>query len=91
MLTAGHCIITKFQIKICYYFGSCNSYYYDYVNVNNPFDSTQYTVYLGAYDINNLNQTPAVQMSVKKVIRVIILQIISVKLNNFSILSIIAS
>ena len=82
VLTAGHCVITEIPIEVCYDF-----FCYDLnIDVKNPFDSTQYTVYLGAYDIKNLNQQPAVQMSVKKVIRVIILKKISVKLIKFLIL-----
>ena len=77
-MTAAHCIITKFLIRtsscISYYFGTClyYSYYYDYVYVNDPFDSSKYTVYLGVHNKYDLTQ-PVVKMSVKKIIRVIII------------------
>ncbi len=77
-MTAAHCIITKFLIRtsscISYYFGTClyYSYDYDYVYVNDPFDSSQYTVYLGVHNQYELTQ-PVVQMQVKKIIRVIII------------------
>jgi hypothetical protein len=52
------------------------SSYYDYssvnVNVSDPFDSSQYTVYLGVHNQYELTQ-PVVQMQVKKIIRVIII------------------
>jgi hypothetical protein len=81
-LTAAHCIFTKFRIKVVvqrcsyYYYGYCMSSYYDYssvnVNVSDPFDSSQYTVYLGVHNQYELTQ-PVVQMQVKKIIRVIII------------------
>jgi V8-like Glu-specific endopeptidase len=67
VLTAAHCIMTEFQIKKCFYY-FC---YYDYVNVSNPFDSSQYTVYLGVHNQLNLTQQPVIQMGVEKIIRVL--------------------
>jgi hypothetical protein len=79
-LTAAHCIKTKFLIQttvlrcLYYSYGYCIYYYYDYAYayayVNDPFDSSQYTVYLGVHNQYELTQS-VVQMPVKKIIRVI--------------------
>lgn len=67
VLTAAHCIQTSISATI-------NGIPRD-IPVTNPFDGSQFTVYVGAYDIsfydfNTLPSAPTVQMSVWKVIRV---------------------
>ena len=69
MLGAGHCIMTNF---IEYY----DDFPY-YIDVSNPFDANQYSIYVGAFDISFLNSNenlplpfPTVKVGVKKVIRV---------------------
>ena len=70
VLTAAHCIETEFSHNI-----GQNSYS---VSVNNPYDASQYSVYVGAFDISFLSSgtTPpstTVKMAVKRVIRVTII------------------
>ena len=66
ILTAAHCINTRFTEVI-------NGVPYS-IKVNDPFDETQYTVYVGAHDISflstNIIRYPTTKMLVKKVIRV---------------------
>ena len=67
VLTAAHCILTTFDIII-----SGRTYTID---VANPFDPTQYTVYVALNSISFMNtgsipSAPAVAMDVQKVIRV---------------------
>jgi hypothetical protein len=76
VLTAAHCILTKFQVQSTrcsnYYYGYCIYYSYVDVYVKHPFDSSQYTVYLGIHNQYELTQ-PVVKMAVNKIIRVIII------------------
>lgn len=67
ILTAAHCILTEFY----------TIYDYEYIKatVKNPFESSQYTVYVGVYNNSFLNngdkpKSPAVKMAVETVIRV---------------------
>ena len=67
VLTAAHCIVDKFNFNIN---GKIHV-----VKVKNPFDASQFNVFVGAYDlsflVNGINPSyPTVQMSVRKVIRV---------------------
>lgn len=66
ILTAAHCINDVFSHVI-------GKYTY-YVDVDDPFDASQYTVYVGAHDLSFLSSNrppsyPTVKMAVKKVIR----------------------
>ena len=67
VLTAAHCIIDTIEVTI-------GSRTYK-INVLNPFDPTQYTVYVGLNSIAFLNTgytppAPGVKIAVKSVIRV---------------------
>jgi hypothetical protein len=67
VLTAGHCVQTEFTSTI-------NNLSYTF-KVNNPYDPSQFTVYVGVYDKSFLNSGsdpiyPTRKMSVSKVIRV---------------------
>jgi hypothetical protein len=67
VLTAAHCILDTINVQI-------GSRTYK-INVLNPFDPTQYTVYVGLNSIVFLNSSssppaPGVKMAVKSVIRV---------------------
>jgi hypothetical protein len=67
VLTAAHCIQTEFSTSV-----NGNSYT---IKVDNPYDSKQFAVYIGAYDISFINNgetpsSPTVKMNVYKVIRV---------------------
>lgn len=71
-MTAAHCIETEFIHMI-----GTRSYL---VSVKDPYDASQFSVYVGAYDISFLNtgrQPPpqTIKMTVKKVIRVSMLKI----------------
>jgi secreted trypsin-like serine protease len=66
ILTAGHCIETSFSQTI-------SGYSYT-IAVADPYDASQYSVYVGAYDVSFLSYgynptSPTVKMSVRKVIR----------------------
>ena len=65
ILTAAHCINMNFEEDI-----GLNKYV---IPVADPFEPTQYSVYVGAYDLANRDSLPTVKMAVKKVIRVIII------------------
>ena len=67
VLTAAHCVETEFSHDVGF-----SSYT---VNVKNPFDASQYSVYVGAFDVSFLSYGgvpafPTVKMAVRKVIRV---------------------
>jgi hypothetical protein len=66
-LTAAHCVETEFSHNI-----GQNTYS---VRVNNPYDASMYSVYVGAFDVSFLsfggNPPPTtVKMAVKRVIPV---------------------
>ena len=62
VLTAAHCIETEFDHTV-------NGVTYK-IPVNDPYDVSQYSVYVGAYDKTYLDKYPTVKMELKKIIRV---------------------
>ena len=80
VLTAGHCIITSFTETVGF-----STYT---VNVVNPYLASQYVVYVGVYDNSFLSSGaapsyPAVKMTVRNVIRVMVLVKLKVLLFTF--------
>ena len=64
VLTAAHCVKTSFQYSLS---GQTYTYYFD----SNDDVPSYYTIYLGAQNINNLNDPSVIKAKVNRITKVI--------------------